>query len=178
MRGIHPGPVNSPHKWPVTWKMFPFDGVIMDDSARQWDVVYRVSVVETVLLRTKTACQSLLNNHFYHSTPRVVMMPTLSSTMAMYDCTPVKLSTMIWDHFSWNSKETMFSRRRLNVKITCHFQCSVDIINMIKRKKNLGKMCFGSWFYFGPTWPLHNQSPRSSSQEEALGRWTTDNIHC
>ena len=29
MRGIHPGPVNSPHKWPVTRKMFPFDDVIM-----------------------------------------------------------------------------------------------------------------------------------------------------
>ena len=27
--GIHPGPVNSPHKWPVTRKMFPFDDVIM-----------------------------------------------------------------------------------------------------------------------------------------------------
>ena len=27
--GIHRGPVNSPHKWPVTWKMFPFDDVIM-----------------------------------------------------------------------------------------------------------------------------------------------------
>ena len=26
--GIHRGPVNSPHKWPVTWKMFPFDDVI------------------------------------------------------------------------------------------------------------------------------------------------------
>ena len=29
MRGIHRGPVNSPHKWPVTRKMFPFDDVIM-----------------------------------------------------------------------------------------------------------------------------------------------------
>ena len=27
--GNSPGPVNSPHKWPVTWKMFPFDDVIM-----------------------------------------------------------------------------------------------------------------------------------------------------
>ena len=27
--GIHRGPVNSPHKWPVTPKMFPFDDVIM-----------------------------------------------------------------------------------------------------------------------------------------------------
>ena len=29
MQGIHRGPVNSPHKWPVTQKMFPFDDVIM-----------------------------------------------------------------------------------------------------------------------------------------------------
>ena len=27
--GIHRGPVNSPHKWPVTRKMFPFDDVFM-----------------------------------------------------------------------------------------------------------------------------------------------------
>ena len=30
--GIHRGPVNSPHKWPVTRKMFPFDDVIMRRS--------------------------------------------------------------------------------------------------------------------------------------------------
>ena len=28
--GIHRGLVNSPHKWPVTRKMFPFDDVIMN----------------------------------------------------------------------------------------------------------------------------------------------------
>ena len=27
--GIHRWPVNSPHKWPVTRKMFPFDDVVM-----------------------------------------------------------------------------------------------------------------------------------------------------
>ena len=27
--GIHRGPVNSPHKWPVTRKLFPFGDVIM-----------------------------------------------------------------------------------------------------------------------------------------------------
>ena len=30
VRGIHRGPVNSPHKGPVMRKMFPFDDVIMD----------------------------------------------------------------------------------------------------------------------------------------------------
>ena len=29
VRGIYRGPVNSPHKLPVTWKTFPFDDVIM-----------------------------------------------------------------------------------------------------------------------------------------------------
>ena len=32
VRGIHRGPVNSPHKGPVTRKMFPFDDVSMDVS--------------------------------------------------------------------------------------------------------------------------------------------------
>ena len=29
VRGIHQEPVNSPHKWPVTRKLFPFDDIIM-----------------------------------------------------------------------------------------------------------------------------------------------------
>ena len=29
VRGIHRGPLNSPHKWPVTRKLFPVDDVIM-----------------------------------------------------------------------------------------------------------------------------------------------------
>ena len=42
VRGIHRWPVNSPHKWPVTRKMFPFDDVIASNGAqdpmRRWDV--------------------------------------------------------------------------------------------------------------------------------------------
>ena len=33
--GIRRGPVNSPHKWPVTRKMFPFDDVIMSINNRE-----------------------------------------------------------------------------------------------------------------------------------------------
>ena len=33
--GIHRGPVNSPHKWPVARKMFPFDDVIMETKTRE-----------------------------------------------------------------------------------------------------------------------------------------------
>ena len=34
--GMHRGPVKSPHKGPVTPKMFPFDDVIMFASADTW----------------------------------------------------------------------------------------------------------------------------------------------
>ena len=34
VRGFHRGPVNSPHKWPVTRKMYSFDDVIMRTSRR------------------------------------------------------------------------------------------------------------------------------------------------
>ena len=36
-RGIHRRPVNSPHKWPVTRKMFPLDDVIM--SHQKWGLL-------------------------------------------------------------------------------------------------------------------------------------------
>ena len=36
MWGNHRGPVNSPHKWPVTRKIFPFDDVIMYSIIRYW----------------------------------------------------------------------------------------------------------------------------------------------
>ena len=42
VRGIHRWPVNSPHQWPVTRKMFPFDDVIMRakvGSMLQWLLV-------------------------------------------------------------------------------------------------------------------------------------------
>ena len=36
VRGIYRGPVNSPHKWPITRKMFPFDDVTM------WSKLFRL----------------------------------------------------------------------------------------------------------------------------------------
>ena len=39
VQGIHRCPVNSPHKWPVTRKMFPFHDVIMDFTIVVWQGV-------------------------------------------------------------------------------------------------------------------------------------------
>ena len=38
VRWIHRGPVNSPHKWPVTQQMFPFDDVIMKSLKLIWNL--------------------------------------------------------------------------------------------------------------------------------------------
>ena len=39
--GIHRWPVNSPHKGPVTRKMFPFDDVIMKWRDSNWPMTFR-----------------------------------------------------------------------------------------------------------------------------------------
>ena len=41
--GIHRWPVNSPHKWPVTRKILPFNDVIMH-SCRWLDVCYKINM--------------------------------------------------------------------------------------------------------------------------------------
>ena len=37
VRGIHRWPVNSPHKWPVTRNILPFDDVIMNQTKTFYD---------------------------------------------------------------------------------------------------------------------------------------------
>ena len=53
-RGIHRGPVNSPHKGPVTRKMFPFDDVIMLASLR---AVLQHDTLLPIALSTAMAAQ-------------------------------------------------------------------------------------------------------------------------
>ena len=43
--GIHRGPVNSPHKWPVTRKMFPFDDVIMKVKIEKIIIIIGLCIV-------------------------------------------------------------------------------------------------------------------------------------
>ena len=44
--GIHRGPVNSPHKGPVTRKMFPFDDVIMHSGDAT--VIFREKTINAI----------------------------------------------------------------------------------------------------------------------------------
>ena len=42
VRGIHRRPVNSPHEWPVTRKVFPFDDVIMWPALSRDHYIYDI----------------------------------------------------------------------------------------------------------------------------------------
>ena len=55
VRGIHRSPMNSPHKGPVTRKMFPFDDVIM-----HWVSMHLVVTVKCMIVRTQTWAHQML----------------------------------------------------------------------------------------------------------------------
>ena len=55
--GIHRWPVNSPHKWPVTRKFFPFDDVTMkykEEFPSYWSTVHVSSADSTNWLRNNS----------------------------------------------------------------------------------------------------------------------------
>ena len=50
VQGIHRGPVNSPHKWPVSRKMFPFHDVIMHKEFLCHEVIMTASKIKSSCL--------------------------------------------------------------------------------------------------------------------------------
>ena len=65
---IHRGPVNSPHKWPVTRKMFPFNDVITDCSRTIRCFPYLLSHAPPI---TISKCSNEIPSVIYKSLPKV-----------------------------------------------------------------------------------------------------------
>ena len=61
VRGIHRRPVNSPHKGPVTRKMFPFDDVIMILILFMYDIYLAVIVIWLCICLDPLS----INNYYY-----------------------------------------------------------------------------------------------------------------
>ena len=51
-RGIHRWPVNSTHKWPVMWEMFPFDGIIMEINKQNLNYINQLTDLTLCVLVT------------------------------------------------------------------------------------------------------------------------------
>ena len=78
LRGIHRWPVNSPHKGPVTRKMFPFDDVIMaykNDMLVTWIFSIRglshQHSLSGICARISNCIQSFSVGSYYSSVPSV-----------------------------------------------------------------------------------------------------------
>ena len=62
--GIHRGPVNSPHQWPVTRKMFPFDDVIKNMKLHtSYHLAYECRFIP--FLRINLSKQNTCNHTFH-----------------------------------------------------------------------------------------------------------------
>ena len=79
VRGIHRWSVNSPHKWSVTWKMFPFDYVIMTiksgiftNHCRIQSQEARICVYADGNLGKTLSCNVIYLHHHYHSCKCVI----------------------------------------------------------------------------------------------------------
>ena len=90
--GIHRWPLNSPHKWRVTRKMFPFDDVIMP---YQWS--WRIVVLHSSDWRFHTFVKFLLLN--WRIWKSILWLPCCFFT-------GVKISYLI--HFLFNQAYFMF----------------------------------------------------------------------
>ena len=81
MRGIHRWPVNSPHKWPVTRKMCPFDDVIMckTRTSKGWPFYSGLIISNTKAL---CLCFSFASTQYIiiHYTPTVEVKRNTEST--------------------------------------------------------------------------------------------------
>ena len=64
VQGIHRWPVNSPHKWPVTQKMFQFDDVIMIMSRDGPTPRVAFSSLTWYWLRNKNRCVQFIMEIF------------------------------------------------------------------------------------------------------------------
>ena len=78
VRGIHRWPVNSPHKWPVTRKMFSFDDIIM--SMKQYAYKSSTSHAEIISAQVKVTLESRLVYHIVPLILRNMIKPFLDPT--------------------------------------------------------------------------------------------------
>ena len=81
--GIHRRPVNSPHKWPVTQKMFPFDDVIMaclcsrsTQNGRHFadDIFKCIFLNENILISIKISSKFVPNDDPINNNPALVQV--------------------------------------------------------------------------------------------------------
>ena len=90
--GFHRGPVNSPHKWPVARKMFPFDDVIMKGgkwsihgNPQRQPVTWPQSLLQNIIVGNVNIIQgsSMATNSVQYSQTRSKTNTSVGSVIAI-----------------------------------------------------------------------------------------------
>ena len=77
-------PVNSPHKWPVTWKMFPFADVIMSTTDMVW--VQGISVLEFLFWNFLTILNRIFHDKSFMIDKKLKLPSSWSSDHILLSC--------------------------------------------------------------------------------------------
>ena len=158
--GNSPGPVNSPRKWPVTRKMFPFDDVIMIIIII---VLYICIMIQKIWITTKIhiftkgfehmECGCFLRDHagFHgHNEPRVVLYKLWHDIINSHQVTKHACT------FSWLPLATQYTtsrgpRHQIASRLNARWQTDWAIKDQaIKLELNSPSLWSAS---IQPTWP-------------------------
>ena len=123
VRGIHRWPVNSPHKGPVMWKMFPFDDVIME--LLQLYVPQGSASLSLGFLHFPHLCQLALRGHtpaVWTNNPIVEAAKMVGRLLALMKQFP---SFVIFSIFSELPRKKM---------VQCYTYCKTSNIRHISRQ--------------------------------------------
>ena len=152
VRWIHRGPVNSPHKWPVTRKMFPFDYVIMRISDRVYEFL-RLNIIWTNAVL-------LLMDHFGHS------LWNWSQKKRIVKKMDLKISSAKGNHFVSAIRLNRTPLLATSPDVAGEFPTqkpvtrSFDVFFELCLNKRLSKHSWGWWFETPPR-PLSRHCNRS-----------------
>ena len=118
VRGIHRVPVNSPHKWPVTRKMLPFDDVIM-----VWRILFRF---QQFILWFLFSCSVKWRS------PKLALLPQSQRHIGESPCAFFCCRLLFWCRcFLWRSS-SWISRSSPKWRESRHFNNSHLITKLLK----------------------------------------------
>ena len=129
VRGINRWPVNSPHKWPVTRKRFPFDDVIM------WYIILQANVLRGILMKTRWRHDMETHKAWLPLCEEIHHSPMVSSHAG---------SSMLWCF--------LFCLFKQVVKQTIELPVIWDAMILIWRHCNVHDLCKTLVLYFQVVW--------------------------
>ena len=139
--GIHRWPVNSPHKWPVTQKMFPFDDVFI--------YVYQHMLVLNQSLLVKLRRHPIGTKHWLYDVHlrKITLTPRFSDPVMPHDtcvthmpwCMPGSLTIgFLWSR--WRERRSRHSRRMHNPQFYVSGKrpiASIVILCVVDKRRSL-----------------------------------------